>query len=266
MFFIKKMKLSLLKLIIHKIKCGILAINQIKNWHLFILDHFKLLNSKYIIYKLRNGILYKTKTKELHRYMITETWIHKVYNKYFSIKENYVVMDIGANIGVFTIFAAFKARNGKVYSFEPEKETFNILKDNIQLNKLNNVTAINKAISNKKGKRDFFISDSNVGGHSFYSSRGDRKVSIETESFEGFIKENKIKKIDFLKLDCEGAEYDILYNCKDNTLKKIKHLAMETHSLNGQSKSAEMEDFLIKKGFKVKREGEFIYAKNYSLI
>jgi FkbM family methyltransferase len=193
------------KLIIHKIKSGILAIRKIKNWHIFILDHFKLIDSEYMVYKLRNGVLYKTHSKELHRYMITESWIHNCYTKYFKVKENYVVFDIGANMGAFTMLAAFYAKKGKVYSFEPEEENFKLLEENIKLNNFNNIKATRKAVSNKKEERDFFLSNTNVGGHSFYSSRGDKRIKIQTISFEDFIKENKIEKIDFLKLDCEGG-------------------------------------------------------------
>ena len=257
-----EMKLPLHKLIPHKIKAGIKAIGIIKNWPTFILDHFKLINDEHIVYRLRNGIVYKIKSKELHRYMITESWIHKVYTKYFDIEDDYVVFDIGANIGAFTMFAAFHAKNGKVYSFEPEKESFGLLFENTHLNDFKNIRMINKAVSNKTGTSDFYLSDDNAGGHSLYSCRADKKVKVPTVSFEEFIKKNKISKIDFLKMDCEGGEYDILYNCSDETFKKIRHIAMECHKIDGESKAIEMEMFLQSKGFNVMKEGEFIYAKN----
>ena len=249
------------KLMWHKIKAGFMAVGVIKNWPTFILDHFKLIDSKYIIYRLRNGVIYKTKAKELHRYMITESWIHDCYTKYFNINEGDIVFDVGANIGAFSMLAAHYVKNGKVYSFEPEKESFKLLKENVKLNDFKNIKLINKAVSNKTGTSDFYLSDSNAGGHSFYSSKEDNKVTVPTISFEEFIKKNKIKKIDFLKMDCEGCEYDIFYNCSNETFKKIRYIAMECHNINGESKAHEMEEFLKSKGFNVVREGGFNVVK-----
>jgi len=250
------------KLIWHKIKAGIMTIGIVKNWPTFILDHFKMINSEYIIYKLRNGVHYKIKARELHRYMITESWIHKCYTKYFEVEDDYIVFDIGANIGAFSMLAAHYAKNGMVYSFEPEKESFGLLKENVDLNNFKNIELINKAVSNKTGISNFYISNTNAGGHSLYSSRADKKITIPTISFEEFIEKNKIKKIDFLKMDCEGCEYDILYNCSNETFKKIKYISMETHKIEGKSKAIEMAEFLRMKGFMVIREDEFIYAEN----
>ena len=261
-----EMYLPWYRLIPHKIKSGIIAIKVIKNWPTFILDHFKLINSEYITYKLRNGVQYKIKAKELHRFMITESWIHEVYTKYFDIEDDDVVLDIGANIGAFSMLAAFYVKKGIIYSFEPEKKSFELLKENVKLNKVKNIKIINEAVSNKTGTSYFYLSDTNAGGHSLYSSRADKKVTVPTVSFEEFIEKNKIEKIDFLKMDCEGCEYDVFYNCSDETFKKIRHIAMECHKIDGESKAIEMAEFLRLKGFDVIREEEFIYAKNKDWI
>ena len=63
-------------------------------------------------------------------------------------------------------------------------------------------------------------------------------------------------------MDCEGGEYDILYNCSDETFGKIRHIAMECHKIEGESKVKEMAEFLREKGFNVVVEQEFIYARN----
>ena len=77
------------------------------------------------------------------------------------------------------------------------------------------------------------------------------KVSIQVMALSTFINENKIDTIDLLKMDCEGAEYDILFNLPENYFSRIKRMAMETHETQ-QYTTVEMAAFLMAKGYQVK--------------
>lgn len=133
-----------------------------------------------------------------------------------NVKSNWTVCDIGANIGVFTIQLANKCR--KVYSFEPQKNIYNLLLNNINLNKLTNVTAWSYALFNKdcqmkiadQSKQDGWVGD--ISDENKITSFG--SISLE-ENELGTIKCKKLdnlinEKIDFIKIDAEGADISII--------------------------------------------------------
>ena len=132
-----------------------------------------------------------------------------------------------------------------------------MLENNIKLNNNQNIVPINKAVSNKTGRIDFFINDGeNLGGHSTIPSEKGNKVIVESISLEDFVKKYKIKKIDFLKMDCEGGEYDILFKCPDNILKMIEKMSIEYHDIDNNNNGISLKKFLEKKGFNVRIQAD----------
>ena len=81
-----------------------------------------------------------------------------------------------------------------------------------------------------------------------------------------YCREKKIDAIDFLKVDCEGAEYDILLNLDDHLLSRIKKIAMETHDDVNEHRHGELVEFLRAHGFFVTYREPFIYALNLKLM
>lgn len=192
----------------------------------------------------------------------------KNYNpKGMEIKEKDVIIDIGANIGIFTIYSSFLAKRGKIYSYEPFKTHFNRLLENIKLNKIHNVKAFNQAVGGSRGKRNLNISNISSGMHSFFFEGSGEKTSVECTTLKDIFDSNKIKRCDFLKIDCEGAEYEILYNLPTKYFKRLNKIALEWDNLdNKKSNIISLRNFLREKGFKVKVKGEgqtagILYAK-----
>jgi FkbM family methyltransferase len=127
------------------------------------------------------------------------------------IKKGSNVLDIGANIGYYTlIFANLCGKHGKVYAFEPEPENFLILKKNIELNGYHNVILINKAVSNKTGKTKLYLSEYHHTAHTIYNSNDNRPyIEIETITLDDFFINFK-ERIDLVKMDVEGSEPGII--------------------------------------------------------
>ncbi len=253
-------------IVVHKIRTGFKALRIIENWFTFALDYFGLIDRPYVIFKLRTGIQYKARARTRERHMITDIWIHQVYTKEFDIEKNDIVVDIGANIGVFSVFASYFAKNGTVYAFEPEPESFELLRENAESNNMSNIRLINKAVSARSGKRDFYVGRPGSGGHTFCRIKG-RKITVQTISLEDFFKRYELPKLDFLKMDCEGAEYEILFNCPRTTLAKIKKISMEYHDIDRDKNGNSLKKFLENNGFTVKKTGRtgekigYLYAK-----
>lgn len=132
------------------------------------------------------------------------------------IKKGDTVIDVGANIGYYTIiFSKLVGEAGKVYAFEPDPVNFSILKKNIELNHCENVIAEQKAVSHKTGPLKLYVNNENRGDHRIYDSGDTRKtVTIEAIQLDDYVK----APINFLKMDVQGAEVFVLEGA-GNTLR-----------------------------------------------
>lgn len=208
---------------------------------------------------LRNGLEFILRARTMDRSVLKEVWIKEIYNKHgVKVEKGDTVIDIGGHIGIFSIYAAHLSETGKVYAFEPFIENFNRLEDHKKINHKENLTAFNKGVAETRGKKTLFLSpDKNTGGHSMHlKNQSDRKVEIETINLIEFCEEYKIDKIDFLKLDCEGAEFDILKG-SEAILKRVRKVIMECHPY-GENTCDKMVSLFENNGFRVMRESNHI--------
>ena len=143
------------------------------------------------------------------------------------IQKGNIVIDVGANIGYYTlIFARLVGNEGKVFAFEPEPSNFNILNRNLQLNGYKNVIVEQKAISDNNGKIRLYISELTTGMHRTYPSKYCSKAFVDVDLIkldDYFSKISLIDKINFIKIDVEGAEFGVLKGIS-NILKKSKDI------------------------------------------
>jgi len=163
--------------------------------------------------------------------MYYEIFKDLTYNfKECKINKDDVVLDIGANIGVFSRYAIANGAKD-VYSFEPIKENYDLLEKNSDGFP---VVSFNYAISNKNGTENFHI-DSTEGGHTILdkdpnNSRTKEIREIGCYTIDYLFEESWIPhKIDFMKIDVEGAEIQVLEGISDENLKKIDKIVMEWH-------------------------------------
>jgi FkbM family methyltransferase len=127
------------------------------------------------------------------------------------IKPDMTVLDLGANIGFYTLYAAKLVGNkGKVYAFEPEPKNYQLLLRNIQINNFKNIIPIQKAVSNSNGKTQLYLDKTNLCKHSFSENNISEKsgsIEVETTTLDTFFKDKlEFDRIDFIKIDVEGAE------------------------------------------------------------
>jgi FkbM family methyltransferase len=244
---------------------------KIKNWPVYFFDQKKLIKDKYIIFYFKNGQKIKARAGTIDGVIIYENFICNVYTpEGFEIKEKDVVIDIGAHIGIFSIFASKFA--SKIYSFEPNDDSFAIFKENIEINKVKNIYPFKMAVSNRTGEKELFINKDNSGNNSFYLKNGSLKLTVPTISLEDFIDSNGISKIDFLKMDCEGGEYDIIFNCPRRILDMIEKISMECHDINSDWNAAALRKFLENNGFIVNIQlntyagSPYFFAKNKKMF
>lgn len=122
-----------------------------------------------------------------------------------------VVLDIGANIGYYTLIAArLVGPQGRVYAFEPDPSNFQLLKKNVEANGYRNVVLVNKAVAQKTGTLRLFRNEVNLGDHRIYDSKDGRpSIAVAAVALDDFFK--KIDKpVQFIKMDIQGAEASAL--------------------------------------------------------
>ena len=120
------------------------------------------------------------------------------------IKNGKNVINVGANIGYYTVLIARQLPNSKIFAFEPFPSNIKFLQKNIEANDCKNVEIIPKAVSNKTGKANLWLKDS--GTQHFVSSKNSsdfNKIEIETITIDDFVS-SKNMKIDFVLIDAEG--------------------------------------------------------------
>jgi len=187
----------------------------------------------------------------------------------FEIKEEWNIIDIGAHVGAFTIFVAKKAKKGKIYSYEPCSENFKLLKENIKLNKLKNVKIFQLGVFDKKRKMKLFkFKDGSTARNTVYNYENLKDFEvINCISLKEVFDSNDIKFCDFLKIDCEGAEYIILANTPKKYFDKIANIIMEYHvNIHRKCTLYNFVLLLSKVGYKLEIESCYntLYAKKIS--
>jgi len=173
------------------------------------------------------------------------------YFEHYLPKKEDVVLDCGSYVGCFTLIASkLVGKKGKVISFEPDATSYRKLLQNIELNKLNNVIAINKGVFDKEKKQKFYARTSR-GSSFIFESEGMKTISVNVTNIDNVVKDLKLEKINFVKMDVEGSEMQVLSGAK-NTLKTMQpNLAIATyHIVNNKTTDTDVEDFLKKQGYK----------------
>lgn len=125
------------------------------------------------------------------------------------IKPYDILFDIGANIGWYTMNMAHHDKTVVVHAFEPIPSTFILLNKNIKLNKLSNIYVYNFGFSDKNQKLFFYVDNNfsaNASAKKLLENNNLKKIKSSVKKIDDFFYEQKIKKLDFIKCDVEGAE------------------------------------------------------------
>lgn len=140
------------------------------------------------------------------------------------LKEGMTYVDVGANIGVYTLFAAKRVgTRGKVFAFEPQQTTFSRLTENIKISNLENITAEQVAVGAQSGEIEI-VTDENYSSISYtkhIDSNNKTKNVVKVITLDAYFEAKEVKDIDYLKIDVEGFEFYVLLGAKEILKTKI---------------------------------------------
>lgn len=251
MNYITKASLSLYKLIK----------SLINRLGITIPEPLKKLNKRYLKSLRKDSVVIDGSTLYLDEADSLLLSVNNIYEEFETklvkelIKEGDVVLDIGANIGYYTVqFAKKVGPTGSVIAFEPDPINFAILKKNIEVNGFTNVELHNIAVSDTKGILKLFINESNRGDNRMYDSQDSRNaIEVPTEQIDEVMKSKPT--VNFIKMDIQGAEIKAIRGMKhvfDNSpnLTMISEFwPVGIHRCGGDAK--EFLDSLVEHGFQI---------------
>jgi FkbM family methyltransferase len=185
---------------------------------------------------------------------IKETFIDRFYTRYgCEIGEGWTIIDIGAAIGEFSLFAAARDPSARIIAYEPFQESVGLFRENIALNKIGNITLIPTAVWRSTTALQLDLSrleplqiTSSVSGE-----KAEGHVRVQAVSLSDVLKSNQLKSVDLVKLDCEGAEFDILLNSKPEIVRAFKRLVMEYHDAPPGRLHTDLKAHLERLGYRV---------------
>jgi len=204
--------------------------------------------------RLRNGCAFRVRSF-MDLWIIKETCLdHDYENDLPPYGEDWTIIDIGAGLGDFPVCAAWRHPERKIAAFEPFRESFDLLRENLRLNGIQNVRAFPYAVGARSGPMQLQTATGVAVQHSTASAADpDPAASLPVEgiTLEGALQKAGFARCDLLKVDCEGGEYDIFFHTSEATLHRIDRIAMEYHDGCTPHSHAELADFLRGQGFSV---------------
>gem|GEM_PF-271407 len=216
----------------------------VRNWYLPLFIRFSPFTSRdtEALVTTRNGLKYVLRPKMGDLSILNEILRNDLYSQWPVYG---TVVDIGAHIGVFAVHAS--ASSDRVVCYEPHPRNFELLQKNIAINALNNVKAIRQAVGDTRGVKRLSVYGPKSYGHTFYPWNGHDFVStidVESVTLADVLRSNGLDCIDFLKMHCEGAEFDILAHTPQDVLDQIDKIIIK-YAQDG----TKIADELIARGF-----------------
>jgi len=180
-----------------------------------------------------------------------EIYSSRVYDQFYTIKNNDMIVDVGAHVGVFTLRAARKARKGLVLAIEPHPYNYWLLKCNMMVNKLTNIKALELALWSSNGTTRLYLEDSDI-----LRFQGKEYLEVKTRTLDTVVRELGINRVDFIKLDTEGAELEILQGAEETLRRNDPFLSIAAY--HTPTEVQEISKYLWRVGYRI-----FVYKSSY---
>lgn len=223
------------------------AQKHIKNWYMLFVD--KLFATSNILYYFKNDVVVECRPKstDINESVVVLSGIEYPEQLCRFDKQNATVIDIGANIGTFSLYVNHlnPQKNIKFYAIEASPENIALCKKNFQHNHLDDYVLVEKAITGQNGVVTFDVSG-NFDGFKV-NNNTNNGIQVESQTLSAFCQEHNIQTIDLLKMDIEGSEFDIFQIDSEFIKNNVSILFMEYHLSEKHSSVDEIVNILSDK-------------------
>ncbi|WP_298609336.1 FkbM family methyltransferase [uncultured Thiothrix sp.] len=214
----------------NKFKKACIATKIISNWPLIIVD--KLGIKKKFYYRIRNTnikLCCRSKSSDINEAVVIFTG-EEYPIKHINLENNAIVIDLGGNIGLFSIYLLHNnpLKNIRIITLEPFEKNTLILQENIRINNITQIKIIQKACTDIDGTVNI---DTSVRPDAIFVSRTGNK-NVESIKLSSLAKQENLPTIDLLKMDIEGSEYDIFEEDYAFIRDNVKKIIMEYHNIS----------------------------------
>src|SRR5882724_5056521 len=236
------------------------------NWPEYLFDYLLRRNSwfrktKPAVYRMRSGAQLIDSSGTLAGTMA----VVFVRREYGGLERFRTIVDIGANVGSFAVYAAQLCPDARIYCYEPEQRNFDALRQNIDINGFaSRVLAFQCAVASNTGQRDLAVTEESLG-NSFHIVQSDAgRATVDCTTLTDIIASQKLEAIDLLKMNCEGTEYEILEGCSAADLSRIANIRLEYHNLDAQGRTGEsLSKLLQARGYRIVRFTRYLKASGF---
>jgi FkbM family methyltransferase len=186
----------------------------------------------------------------------TEFFVDRIYDKYLKGKTFDTVVDVGANIGLWTEYIMHSTNCKKVFSVEPNTEALKVLKNSFD----SKVTVVEKAMASSDGELEFFVdaNNSTISSVAEFDGRSNITYKVGAISFKSFLSQYNVDKIDLFKVDIETGEYDLFESFDESDFAKINNMLVEFHVMGGRTYEKDATNLINM----IKKAGFFVYANS----
>jgi FkbM family methyltransferase len=202
----------------------------IKNWQLMLKVFLGYSVREPVVIELKNGLRFHIRTP-MDIWVLKEASIDHQYERASApIGDNWNIVDIGAGLGDFAVSVAKAHPHSTVYAYEPFPESYDLLLENVRLNQIANVKTFPQAIGAQTGSMQLHaVSAEAVQQSTVAPVTGGQAIQVQSIALDEVLAHLQLTRCDYLKMDCEGAEYDVFFNASPATLEKIDRICLEYH-------------------------------------
>jgi FkbM family methyltransferase len=212
---------------------------------------------------MRNGFRLIDETGTLPG-TLAEVFVRK---RYGSLEGFRTIVDVGANVGAFALYAAQSCPEARIYCYEPEQQNFRRLKRNIEMNGLEGrVAAFQCAVASSSDRRQLAVGISQLNAFDYLREDASHQ-QVDCTTLSDIVTEHRLESIDLLKMNCEGAEYEIFEGCSNSDYDRIGNIRVEYHNLDAARRNGEsLRRCLETRGYRIEgftrrlTESGFIWA------
>jgi FkbM family methyltransferase len=253
-----------------KIRLLLQLIGTVQNWWIYLTQRLRKLKKGTFTYATRSGIHVCLRSGTSDAIVFNDIWLDHVYDapeiRWGNVR---TVLDIGAHVGIFALYALSRAPQVEhVFSYEPEPGNLQALRENVRLNNAESrITVRDVAVAGTAGTMRLNVMPGRGEQNSlFRQTEASTSIDVPVVTLQDILEKEVTGVCDLAKINCEGAEYDMLYTLPAACYERMRCIVMNYHlfSLDPKHHPTPLTAHLQERGYTVRKlsEGILVAARN----